>query len=85
MDIFIYRNGRVDEYIHVDYLEKNEIKDVLGWDETSPLLQDVLYYPKGLSAASIAKLRHVKTKEEVVTILEKNTKAQTLANEVFDI
>lgn len=34
---------------------------------------------------SIAKLRHVKTKEEVVTILEKNTKAQTLANEVFDI
>ena len=34
---------------------------------------------------SIAKLRHVKTEAEVIKVLDKNSKAQTLANEVFEI
>jgi ATP-dependent 26S proteasome regulatory subunit len=81
----IYRNGRVDEYIHVDYLKKEEIKSVLGWKDDNPLFEPIAEYDKGLSASSLSRLRHAKNISDVIKILDKNTKAQSISTEVFDI
>ena len=67
----IYRDGRVDSHILMDYITIIDTLDYLGWNQDSKLAL-TLYNRKvkKLPAAIVSKLRFAKTEQDVNTLLD---------------
>lgn len=77
----IYRDGRVDHHIFMDYISYRGALKYLGWkdgDELSETLK--LYGPKEFPAALISRLNFAKTQEEVKTVIRGGDITKTLKN-----
>ena len=75
----IYRDGRVDHHILMDYISYRGALKYLGWkdgDELSETLK--LCGPKEFPAALISRLNFAKTKEEVQTVIRGGDITKTL-------
>lgn len=77
----IYRDGRVDHHIFMDYISYRGALSYLGWkdgDELSEALK--LHGPKEFPAALVSRLNFAKTKEEVITVIRGGDITKTLKN-----
>ncbi len=77
----IYRDGRVDHHILMDYISYRGALKYLGWKDGDELSQALkLHGPKEFPAALISRLNFAKTEEEVITVIKGGDITKTLKN-----
>ena len=78
----IYRLGRIDHRVNVNYMSFNEVTKYMNWTADNPVYQFMLTQPMrdALPANAINRLRFAKDVEEAKQILEDVESAQEMAN-----
>lgn len=73
----IYRPGRVDHLLEVDYMPAREVVDFLKLDPRDPRAMHILNAPSAstIPAAAIHQLRYAETTSDVIAILAKKDNA----------
>lgn len=66
----IYRAGRVDHHINMDYVKFEDAVEYLQWSESDPRYEVLKQGCVKLHAITVSKMPHAKTVEEVQTLLQ---------------
>ena len=66
----IYRAGRVDHHVHMDYIKFEDAIAYLKWDASDTRYKVLKQYPEKLHAATVSQLPFAKSPEEVLTVIK---------------
>lgn len=66
----IYRAGRVDHHIHMDYIEYNIALNYLGWEENDERVQGIQSVKDRLHVVTLRDLKYAETLQDVETIIK---------------